>query len=199
VLFIIFLSGRRIVLEEQVLQRTEELRASEESYRKQFTDNSSVMLLIDPEDDRIIDANLSAAEFYGYPREKLCDMHGMQLDPAPGKEALKTKPFVDSGAVKYIKTRHQIAGGQVRDVEIFSSSILFGKKRLLQFIVHDITERMKMEDELKRKVAEFEIMNKVAINRELRMVELKEKIAKMEERIKKDGGGTDDKGQTAPA
>jgi BMFP domain-containing protein YqiC len=44
-----------------------------------------------------------------------------------------------------------------------------------------------MEEDIKKKVGEFEIMNKVAVNRELRMVELKEKIAELEEKIKKSG------------
>ncbi|MFA6356355.1 MAG: CHASE domain-containing protein [Candidatus Omnitrophota bacterium] len=187
VLFIAFLSGRGTILEKQVRQRTNELRASEESYRRQFTDNSSVMLLVDPEDGRIMDANFSAAGFYGYSREKLRELRMAQLDTALEKVFLEVKPSVDSGVIKHFQTCHRIAGGGIRDVETFSSPILLGEKKLLHFIIHDITERVKMEEDIKKKVGEFEIMNKVAVNRELRMVELKEKIAELEEKIKKGG------------
>ncbi|MFA5334490.1 MAG: CHASE domain-containing protein [Candidatus Omnitrophota bacterium] len=187
VLFIAFLSGRRTILEKQVRQRTDELRASEESYRRQFTDNSSVMLLVDPEDGRIMDANLSAVGFYGYSREKLCELRMAQLDTSLEKVFLKVKPLVDSGKMKHFQARHRISGGGIRDVEMFSSPIFLGEKKLLHFIIHDITERVKMEEDIKKKVGEFEIMNKVAVNRELRMVELKEKIAELEEKIKKSG------------
>jgi PAS domain S-box-containing protein len=40
-------------------------------FRDFFEKNTSVMFLIDPKSSEILDANLSAASFYGYPREKL--------------------------------------------------------------------------------------------------------------------------------
>ncbi|MEI6260248.1 MAG: CHASE domain-containing protein, partial [Deltaproteobacteria bacterium] len=62
---------RREELERLVAERTTELRESEQSYRNQFAGNSSVMLLIDPTDGAIIDANVAALSFYGYTREQL--------------------------------------------------------------------------------------------------------------------------------
>ncbi|MBI4706444.1 MAG: PAS domain S-box protein [Candidatus Omnitrophica bacterium] len=49
----------------------------------------------------------------------------------------------------------------------------------------DITARKKVEDELSRKLRELEIFQKAAIGRELKMIELKKKIEKLEEELKK--------------
>lgn len=48
--------------------------ASEERFRHLFEKNQSVMLLIDPADGRIIDANTAAATYYGHPLERLIGM-----------------------------------------------------------------------------------------------------------------------------
>ena len=56
-------------------QLTVDIRESEESYRNQFANNSVAMLLIDPADGAIIDANVAALSFYGYMREQLLTMN----------------------------------------------------------------------------------------------------------------------------
>jgi len=49
----------------------------------------------------------------------------------------------------------------------------------------DITDIIKTEDALKAKSEELELTNKVFVNRELKMVELKKKIEELEARLKK--------------
>ena len=56
-------------------QLTVDIRESEESYRNQFANNSVAMLLIDPADGAIIEANVAALSFYGYMREQLLTMN----------------------------------------------------------------------------------------------------------------------------
>ena len=53
-------------------------------------------------------------------------------------------------------------------------------KQFLQATVRDISEQKKREEEFKNKVEELEKINKIMIGRELKMVELKEKIKKLE-------------------
>jgi PAS domain S-box-containing protein len=47
-------------------------------------------------------------------------------------------------------------------------------------IFYDITERKKMEEDLKRKNEEFETINRLMVDRELKMVELKKDLKKLE-------------------
>jgi PAS domain S-box-containing protein len=57
--------------EEAIRAQQSQLRESEASYRQQFAANSAVMMLVDPSDGTIVDANAAATVFYGYPRERL--------------------------------------------------------------------------------------------------------------------------------
>lgn len=59
---------------------------------------------------------------------------------------------------------------------------IFDNKRVIA-IVRNITERKQAEDRLKEKIVELEKINKIMVSRELKMVELKEKIKKYETKI----------------
>ncbi|MBL7142466.1 MAG: PAS domain S-box protein [Candidatus Pacebacteria bacterium] len=52
-------------------------------------------------------------------------------------------------------------------------------------ILRDITERKKIEDELKEKNEMLEKFNKFAVGRELRIIELKNKIKELEKKLEK--------------
>ncbi len=55
-----------------------------------------------------------------------------------------------------------------------------GKPIYVQGVIHDITERKKMEEEVKKKIREHEKFYEVAVSRELRIKELKNKIEQLE-------------------
>jgi signal transduction histidine kinase len=48
-------------------------------------------------------------------------------------------------------TDHRLASGEIRHVEAFSGPILLGGRNLLYAIVHDVSQRVKIERELKRR------------------------------------------------
>jgi uncharacterized sporulation protein YeaH/YhbH (DUF444 family) len=58
---------------------------------------------------------------------------------------------------------------------------------ILQAVVRDITEQKKSEDELKKKINELERYKNATVGRELRIIELKKKIKKLEEKLKAKG------------
>lgn len=55
----------------EMKKRESTMREIEERYRQMFDKNQAVKWLIDPNTGAIVDANSAAAEFYGYPLEKL--------------------------------------------------------------------------------------------------------------------------------
>ena len=135
----------RDVTERQHAQ--EVLRASEESYRSQFTKNSVAMLLIDPADGAIIDANAAAVSFYGYPRERMLAMHIADINVLPVSEVTASMATVTQQRGSLFVFQHRLCDGSVRDVEVSSSAIQLGERMILHSIVHDITERIRAEKE----------------------------------------------------
>ena len=126
------------------------LRESEQSYRRQFAANSSVMLLIDPADGLIVDANAAALRFYGYPRERLLTMSITGINTLPASECLQLLASVVREQEKWFVLQHRLQDGSVRDVEVSSSAIQSGKSIVLHAIIHDITERKRAEAERDR-------------------------------------------------
>jgi len=126
----------------------EELRLSEESYRNQFAGNTEVMLLIDSEDGRILDANRSAEDFYGYSHERLLALHISDINILDAEGIQKTPADVQLRTGRRFELRHRLADGSRRDVEVAASRIQFGGRTVLHAIIHDITDRKRAEESL---------------------------------------------------
>ena len=129
---------------------TATLRESEQSYRNQFVANSSVMLLIDPTDGSIVDANAAAFRFYGYPQERLLAMRITDINILPDSEIRQSMASVSEESGQRFEVQHRLADGSVRDVEVSASRIQFGERILLHSIINDVTSRKQAEDEIKR-------------------------------------------------
>lgn len=141
-----------------------ELKAREGDllYRESFKQSSAVKLLVDPSDGRIVDANLAASEFYGYPVEALRAMRVMDLNTLAPDRVRENMDRIRSGRADRFEVRHRLASGEERDVEVFSGPIRIGGKELLHSIIHDVTEKKRAEESLERMVAE-----KVTLMKEL--------------------------------
>jgi len=125
------------------------LRESEQSYRNQFANNSAVMLLFDPVDGTIIDANAVALVFYGYPRERFLAMRISDINIMPAFELHQVMASVQSGQGQQFESQHRLADGTLRDVAVSLSRIQFGDRIVLHSIIQNITERKSAEDALR--------------------------------------------------
>ena len=129
------------------------LERSEARFRRFFEHNSSVMLIVDPGRGCIVDANPSAAGFYGYPTERLIGMPLDRIDTHSREELeLELQRALhqehDCGVFE-----HRLASGELRSVEVHSSPIVDYDRPLLFSIIHDITERKRSEGELRQQEA----------------------------------------------
>ncbi|MFZ4440628.1 MAG: GAF domain-containing protein [Syntrophales bacterium] len=130
-------------------KRAEEaLRESEQSYHNQFANNLAVMLLIDPIDGKIIDANAAALGFYGYHREQMLTLRITDVNNLHASEVRQAMESVPQGEGKRFKFQHRLADGSLRDVEVLSSGIQFGGRTVLHSIIQDTTERIRTEQEM---------------------------------------------------
>ena len=135
-------------LELKVEQRTHELQKSEARFRYMFERHSSPMLLIDPVNGEIVNANLAACKFYGY---TIADMRGMNISRintlSPEEIATERLRALELERNYFVFT-HCLANGDARTVEVYSSPVDVEGRALLFSIVHDITERKLLEDQM---------------------------------------------------
>ena len=129
--------------------RTEKaLRESELRFKNVFDHHSAIMLLIEPESGMITDANDVAADFYGYSKSVLKSMNIDEINFLP-KELVKIeRGKASKNNLNYFLFQHRLANGEERTVEVHSSPINFPEKQFLFSIIHDITDRKRMEDAL---------------------------------------------------
>jgi len=117
------------------------LRDSEDRYRSLFDDNHAVMLIIDPEDGGIVKANPAAAKYYGRRQEELekasVDEINTERWTAIGAELLGPDPQARTS----FECRQKAAGGDIRDVEVYTGPMDLGDRKLLCWIIHDVSDR----------------------------------------------------------
>jgi len=124
------------------------LKESEERFHQMFEKHNAVMLLIEPETGKIIDANLSAQKFYGYSDETFKQMIIQDINSLPEEKVLELRKQAQKENKNYFVFPHCLASGEIRTVEVHSSPIIINKKQILFSIVHDITERKQAEEAL---------------------------------------------------
>jgi diguanylate cyclase (GGDEF)-like protein/PAS domain S-box-containing protein len=139
-------------------QAEENLRASELRFRRLFERNNAPMLLVDPEDGNIVDANASACTFYGWPHDEICSLHIEDINQLPPDEVRAERlQALQEKRNSFIFT-HRLADGQVRTVEVHSTPIRVGDKDVLISIIHDISERTRAEAQVRQLLNEQGVM-----------------------------------------
>ncbi|HEX2980249.1 MAG TPA: PAS domain S-box protein, partial [Anaerolineaceae bacterium] len=125
------------------------LRESEARYSSLFHDNNSVMLLVDPENGKIVDANPAACDFYGYPAETIKNKNIDDINMLPPVQVSRHMSHAEAGKERRFEFRHRLQNGEIRDVEVYSGPIILQGRRLLYSIVHDISQRKRAQEALK--------------------------------------------------
>jgi PAS domain S-box-containing protein len=167
------MSTRSIVFEEKpailatsvdITERkiTEErLSESELRYKTFFEKNSASMLIIEPATGKIVDANQSAISFYGYQKEQLLSMNIRDLNVlSPEEIAHEEELAAYENRANHI-LRHKLADGAERDVEIYYSVVKINSIIYNYSLIFDVTERCRIENELKRAKEQAEEANRV--------------------------------------
>jgi two-component system sensor histidine kinase/response regulator len=138
-------------------QAEEALRKSEERFRKLFEQSNDAIFI--HEAGRIIDVNHRACEMLGYSKEQFLTMEIADLYPQEGciESSKKINNAQELNSIESIlfETLFKKADGTVVPVEI-SSGIIDFKKKIIQGIARDITERQRTEAELRKAKEEAE-------------------------------------------
>lgn len=124
------------------------LQESEERFRNLFESQEAIMLLMDAESGMIIDANKSAQAFYLYTLEDLKEKTIFDIDVAPVDVIKNSMIKVYKKSQSKFESKHRLANGEIRDVEIYTSLITIRNHKFFYSIIFDITEKKKAEKEI---------------------------------------------------
>lgn len=152
-------------------QMEEALKESETRFHSMFERHGSIMLIIESETGRILDANLAAERFYGRTRDELrsLSMRDIRAGPHEGEGT-------DGTGAKdaFFTSPHRVAGGGTRIVEVHCSPISMQGRTVLFAIINDVTERRRMEDALKQANKKLNLLSGITrhdINNQLQILE----------------------------
>jgi two-component system CheB/CheR fusion protein len=107
-----------------------------------------IILFVEHEEGRLIEANAAACEAYGYTRDELLRMTIHELR-GPDAYLLTREQMAQANAQGILfETCHRRKDGTVFPVEANSKGAEIGNQRLLLSVIRDITERKQTEQEL---------------------------------------------------
>jgi len=118
-------------------------------YELLSANSRDIILHIQHDNGRILEANAAAVAAYGYSREELLSLTIQDLR-APGTIAQTADQMAEAqhqGAL--FETRHRRKDGSTFSVEVSSRGATIGGTQTLVSVVRDITERKRAEDALR--------------------------------------------------
>ena len=115
-------------------------------FYKMVEGHGSVMLIINPNTGEILYANESASDFYGYSIGELQSMSISELNVLSEVEIFSEMQDATKENRNYFVFKHKISSGEIKTVEVFSYPYYDGEQELLFSIIHDITERVLIEE-----------------------------------------------------
>jgi two-component system cell cycle sensor histidine kinase/response regulator CckA len=125
------------------------------AFMRRFEHHGAMMVLMDPSDGRIVDANPAAERFYGYPRDVLRGLRIHDINQQPAEEIDQLLSAVSRGKEGQFAFPHRLASGEIRTVEVTSGPVAIDGMVYLLSIVHDISDRARAERSLKESEEKF--------------------------------------------
>jgi two-component system cell cycle sensor histidine kinase/response regulator CckA len=138
-------------LDRMVCDRTAELEAANERFTKAFTASPIPIALFHLSHHQFLDANESFLKLFQFDRDTV--IGHSESDLALWSEASDHEKFwtqlQSQGRVRELKCRVRSRNGALRDVLAFAEILHINQERCLLLLFHDITELLKLEEELR--------------------------------------------------
>ena len=153
------LKNANVALQSQIEERTkleDDLREAEERYRILFEQGANAILLIDPADGGLVEFNSRACEYLGYTPEEFSKVKIADIEAdASEREVLAHLQKMLESAPPF-ETRHRTKGGELRSILMHARPVSIRGQLLINAICTDITDRKRMENQLRDAIARLE-------------------------------------------
>lgn len=149
----VWLSIQRDITERRLAEKM--IRESEIKYMQLFDLESDALFLVEVKTLKILDVNASTVCLYGYTREELLAMR----TPDISAEKKKTREAIGKSVDRVDLRWHRKKDGTVFPVEITGAYFVSGGKRVHLAAVRDITDRHRIEVELREKTENLTEVN----------------------------------------
>jgi PAS domain S-box-containing protein len=106
-------------------------------YKALFENENTIMLIIDPDNGKIVDANPAAKIFYGWNKEMLTSMKITDINISNEEDVKKEMLKAKGKERNYFNFRHRTANEVIKEVEVYSQPIPFSEKEYLYSIIHE--------------------------------------------------------------
>lgn len=172
---------------EDKIKELEKKLKEKELFINTVLENAPIGFAVNTIDDgKAIFISSKFEEIYGVPRHSLNSTEDffetVYIDPVVREKAKKkTTEDIMSGDIERMKWTNvpiQTASGAIKYVN--ATNIPIPEQNLMISTVRDVTEKKLSEDATLEKIEELKKMNGYLIERELKMIELKNQISKLE-------------------
>ena len=130
----------RIALEDAV-------KKNKQQFEFMFENNNAIMLLIEVTSGKIINANIAAAEFYGYSIDELKGMFIEQINTLSSPKIRSKMAEALSRENSSFQFNHMLRNGDIRTVEVHSSPFEYQNTTILFSTIYDITQIRQSQEE----------------------------------------------------
>ena len=152
-----------------------------------YNSSADAIMILDPEKG-FISGNKATLELFGCKDEEEFTSLGpadlspdRQPDGSPSpQKAREMIALAMKNGSNIFEWKHKRLNGKEFFASVLLTRVRLKNKDLLQATVRDISGRKMADQELKHKIEELEQFQRVTVGRELRMKELKARIAKLE-------------------
>jgi len=137
------------------------LNYTEQRFHQLFRNTQTPAFLVNPKNMRIIDANNAATKFYGYTLSEL-STYNLRIFYADdnGEMHQQIKDSLE-GKKQIFSTQHRLQTGELRDVEVLTSTVDLDDETVLSFVITDVTEKLKQQREFQKVQKDLEQARKM--------------------------------------
>ena len=180
-----------VFLDETKKNEAKSLVSDSEAKYQAIVDGSQDAIVMMDDRGLITSWNISAEKMFGYKESEVAgkDLHDLITvvkEHRENKEHLGV--FFKTGKSpvlgKIIELPVKRKNGEKFTIELTVSSTKLGERWFGIGVMRDVTERIKSELELKERTESLEMMNKLMVDREIKMIELKKELAEIKGKIK---------------